>query len=161
MAMEVKAYLANLLPHMTSDVKAFQGMQLKTTMEATQSTRVIEVATKCHLALKDEYNQNLVVVADGTVYPVTGEVTHNLKMLPDHYRVSVDNPYPDCALLYISVPSADGVTKLGKAKSAFELWPVVMVSPSPKKKHRSTHSKEGDNSCGVKSRQSTIKPTKF
>ncbi|XP_021753209.1 uncharacterized protein LOC110718634 [Chenopodium quinoa] len=126
-AMEVKAYLANLLPQMTGDVEAFQGMQVITNMEATQSPRVIEVATKCRLALKDEYNQYLVVVADGTVYPVTGEVTHNLKMLPDHYRVSVDNLYPDCALLDIPVPSPDGVTKLGKAKSSFVLWPIDMV----------------------------------
>ncbi|XP_021744812.1 uncharacterized protein LOC110710779 [Chenopodium quinoa] len=166
-AMEVKAYLANLLPQITGDVEAFQGMQVMTNMEATQSPRVIEVATKCRLALKDEYNQNLVVVADGTVYPVTGEVTHNLKMLPDHYRVSVDNPYPDRALLDIPVPSPDGVTKLGKAKSSFVLWPINMVffeeevSPSPKKKHRSRQSKEGDDSCGVKSRQSTIKQNSY
>ncbi|XP_021744979.1 uncharacterized protein LOC110710949 [Chenopodium quinoa] len=165
-AMEVKAYLTNLLPQMTGDVKAFQGMQVMTNMEATQNPRVIEVDTKCRLALKDEYNQNLVVVADGILYPVTGEVTHNLKMLPDHYRISVDNPYPDCALLDIPVPSPDGMTKLGKAKSSIVLWPIDMVfleeevSPSPKKKHRSRQSKEGDDSCGVKSRQ-TIKPTKF
>uniref|UniRef100_A0A803KUY6 Ubiquitin-like protease family profile domain-containing protein n=1 Tax=Chenopodium quinoa TaxID=63459 RepID=A0A803KUY6_CHEQI len=164
-AMEVKAYLANLLPQMSGDVEAFQGMQVMTNMESTQSPRVLEVATKCRLALKDEYNQNLVVVADGTVYHVTGEVTHNLKMLPNHYRVSVDNPYPDCALLDIPVPSP--VTKLGKAKSSFVLWPIDMVFfeeevlPSPKKKHRSPQSKEGDDSCGVKSRQSAIKPTKF
>uniref|UniRef100_A0A803MXY7 DUF8039 domain-containing protein n=1 Tax=Chenopodium quinoa TaxID=63459 RepID=A0A803MXY7_CHEQI len=118
---------ARLEEKMTGDVEAFQGMQVMTNMEATRSPRVIEVATKCLLALKDEYNKNLVVVADGTVYPVTGEVTHNLKMLLDHYRVSVDNPYPDCALLDIPVPSPDGVTKLGKAKSSFVLWPIDMV----------------------------------
>uniref|UniRef100_A0A803MR97 Uncharacterized protein n=1 Tax=Chenopodium quinoa TaxID=63459 RepID=A0A803MR97_CHEQI len=44
-AMEVKSYLTNLLPQMTDDVEAFQGMQVMTTMEATQSPRVIEVAT--------------------------------------------------------------------------------------------------------------------
>ena len=42
-AMEVKAYLANLLPQMTGNFPEFQGMQMMPTMEATQSARGIEV----------------------------------------------------------------------------------------------------------------------
>jgi hypothetical protein len=66
-----------------------------------------------------------VIVADGTVYP--GEVTHGIRMKPGHYRVSVDNPYPEYALLDIPVPSPDGVTKLGLAKSSFVQWPIDLV----------------------------------
>lgn len=67
------------------------------------------------------------VVADGTAYPCSDGVTHNVNMKPDHYRVSVDNPYPDYALLDLPVESPDGETKLGKVKNYFVQWPAHLV----------------------------------
>lgn len=79
---------------------------------------------KCRLAVLDE-DGNLVVVADGTCHP--SEVIHTSRLLPDYYKVSVDNPYEEHKLVELPVPSPDGETQLGNAKGYFVSWPISLV----------------------------------
>uniref|UniRef100_A0A803MT75 Ubiquitin-like protease family profile domain-containing protein n=1 Tax=Chenopodium quinoa TaxID=63459 RepID=A0A803MT75_CHEQI len=56
---------------------------------------------------------------------------------------------------------ADGSWAIDPKNAETQQIANAIVSPSPNKKHRSRQNKEGGDSCGVKSRQSIIKPTKF
>lgn len=71
---------------------------------------------------------NLVIVAEGTVHPCLNGVMHgSQKLLPNHYKVSVDKPYEEHGMVDLPVPSPDGTTKLCKAKNLFLQWPCSMV----------------------------------
>ncbi|CAO2820935.1 unnamed protein product [Amaranthus hypochondriacus] len=87
---------------------------------------ILEEPKICRLAVEDD-DGNLLVVADGTVHPCDDGVVHSSKLLPDHYKVSIDNPYEEHKLVTLPVPSPDGETELGKSKGYFVQWPIYMV----------------------------------
>uniref|UniRef100_A0A803N632 DUF8039 domain-containing protein n=1 Tax=Chenopodium quinoa TaxID=63459 RepID=A0A803N632_CHEQI len=165
---EIQTYVANLIPRSNSTLPIMPAITelqspLANNLNQIKATRVIQVPTPCFLTLIDEYNENKVVVADGTAQPCLDGVTHNLTMNPKHYRVSVDYPYPDYASLDLPVKAPDGETKLGKATGYFVEWPIYLVIFKDEdmgpliKKAKSVEANEKVDSCGVKSRQSTTK----
>ncbi|XP_021761045.1 uncharacterized protein LOC110725886 [Chenopodium quinoa] len=138
-AEEVQAYLAALIPNFTSvmmpsknDLHVAYSNALSNQVNETSCPLYprhfeLEVATKCHLALNDEFYGNLVFVAEEKVQPCPNGVTHNNKMKSDHYRVSVDYIYSEYALLDLPVTTDDGISKLGEAKGYFVEWPKDLV----------------------------------
>lgn len=84
---------------------------------------------KCRLAVKDVENaENLVIVAEGWAHPTPEGVLHTSSMLPGHYRVSVDSPYPEFHSVSLPVPLLDdGVHELGQARGYFVQWPISQV----------------------------------
>lgn len=79
--------------------------------------------------MSDEFNDgNLVVVAEGTIHPITAKAMHNSQtLLPGHYRVSVDKVHKDHGHISLPVPSPDGSTKLSEAEKGFVQWPISLV----------------------------------
>ncbi|XP_056689180.1 uncharacterized protein [Spinacia oleracea] len=94
----------------------------------------------------DEYNGNLVVVADGNVEPWPNDLVHHTKMMETHYKVGVDSEFGEIDL---PVPTPDGLTKLGETEGSYLQWPKElvlfddeeMVTPPPKKKAKPHHGK--------------------
>lgn len=89
----------------------------------------MKVMTKCRLAVNDEYNDgNLVIVAEGTVYPTTSEAMHNSQtILPNHYKVSIDKVYTEHGNIPLPVRSPDRATTLSDAEKGFVQWPISLV----------------------------------
>ncbi|XP_021716691.1 uncharacterized protein LOC110684559 [Chenopodium quinoa] len=129
------------------------------------SPRLLEVPTKCRLALVDEFSGNSVIVADGTTAPCPSGVIHHKKMNRDIYRVSVDHVYSDYSHLNLPEETDDGITKLGQVKGYFLGWPTDLVfftdevmTLAKKMDNELVQTKEKVDSCGpINSEHSTIK----
>ena len=67
------------------------------------------------------------VVAEGTVYP-SGDLIHGVRSRPDHYKVSVDTPYPEHDHCKLPCDCQDGeTTTVREAVGHFLEWPVSLV----------------------------------
>ncbi|XP_021722660.1 uncharacterized protein LOC110690142 isoform X2 [Chenopodium quinoa] len=118
-AAAVNSYLSAFIRHMTVNdlqVNDAQPSPSYSTNPTELSPRLLEIPTKCLLALVDEFSGNSVIVADGTIEPCPSGVIHNKKMNRDIYRVSVDHVYSDYSHLNLPEETDVGITKLGEAK---------------------------------------------
>lgn len=91
-AEEVKSYIASL-----SSLNIPPILEIKSAPARQQPilhSMIIKEPKKCRLAVEDD-DGNLFVVSDGTVHPCDDGVVHSSKLLPDHYKVSIDNPFEE------------------------------------------------------------------
>lgn len=80
--------------------------------------------------MNDEHDPgNLVVVAEGRMQPNNGGVMHTSSLLPDHYRVSIDqiSEVGSNSTIKLPVPSPDGVTRVKDASGYIVQWPMSLV----------------------------------
>ncbi|XP_056691401.1 uncharacterized protein [Spinacia oleracea] len=89
--------------------------------------REIKEMLAVRLAVIDEYNGNLVVVANVHVEPWPNDLVHHTKMMETHYKVGIDKPYSEFGEIDLPVPTLDGLTKLGETEGSYLQWPKELV----------------------------------